>query len=241
MAIIGRPNGRKRPRQSDHRSARGRRRGRPGGPADRVYDGDHRAATSPRSIPAAGRSTRLASTARLSRPRSPPTGGRRAFRRRCHGGAHRRRRGRRSCQAQRSRSSSSPQGDTSAYEADAAALWNSGLGQPWSVSASRSRHRGRRCSADVLPEKSLRVRAYQRGGLRRVAPSSAAPNVGKSSLPTNSPGSERVVADEMAGHHATRSTNIELGGQDCGDLSTLRASGVGAPDPAAPTSTASPV
>jgi GTPase len=100
-------------------------------------------------------------------------------------------------------------------EADAAALWNLGLGQPWPVSALHGRGTGDALDAllDVLPEKSSVSGAYQRGGPRRVA-LLGRPNVGKSSLLNKLAGEERVVVDEMAG--TTRDPVdelIELGGK----------------------------
>ena len=100
-------------------------------------------------------------------------------------------------------------------EADAAALWNLGLGQPWPVSALHGRGTGDALDAllDVLPEKSSVSGAYPRGGPRRVA-LLGRPNVGKSSLLNKLAGEERVVVDEMAG--TTRDPVdelIELGGK----------------------------
>ena len=100
-------------------------------------------------------------------------------------------------------------------EADATALWNLGLGQPWPVSALHGRGSGDVLDAilDVLPEKSAVAGAYQRGGPRRVA-LLGRPNVGKSSLLNKLAGSERVVVDDVAG--TTRDPVdefIELGGK----------------------------
>jgi len=103
--------------------------------------------------------------------------------------------------------------DDQRTEADAAALWNLGLGQPWPVSALHGRGSGDVLDAilDVLPEKSA-VAAYQRGGPRRVA-LLGRPNVGKSSLLNRLAGTDRVVVDDVAG--TTRDPVdelIELGG-----------------------------
>ncbi|KGN33348.1 GTP-binding protein Der [Knoellia sinensis KCTC 19936] len=104
--------------------------------------------------------------------------------------------------------------DDQRTEADAATLWNLGLGQPWPVSALHGRGSGDVLDAilDVLPEKSA-VDAYQRGGPRRVA-LLGRPNVGKSSMLNKLAGSDRVVVDDVAG--TTRDPVdefIELGGK----------------------------
>jgi GTP-binding protein len=104
--------------------------------------------------------------------------------------------------------------DDQRTEADAAALWNLGLGQPWPVSALHGRGSGDVLDAilDVLPDKSA-VSAYQRGGPRRVA-LLGRPNVGKSSMLNKLAGSDRVVVDDVAG--TTRDPVdefIELGGK----------------------------
>ncbi|WP_052112814.1 ribosome biogenesis GTPase Der [Knoellia aerolata] len=103
--------------------------------------------------------------------------------------------------------------DDQRTEADAAALWNLGLGQPWPVSALHGRGSGEVLDAvvDVLPDVSA-VGAYRPGGPRRVA-LLGRPNVGKSSMLNKLAGSERVVVDEVAG--TTRDPVdefIELGG-----------------------------
>ncbi len=89
--------------------------------------------------------------------------------------------------------------DDQRTEADAAALWNLGLGQPWPVSALHGRGSGDVLDAllEVLPEVSA-VGAYARGGPRRVA-LLGRPNVGKSSMLNKLTGSERVVVDDVAG------------------------------------------
>ena len=99
-------------------------------------------------------------------------------------------------------------------EADAAALWNLGLGMPWPVSALHGRGSGDALDAvlEVLPEVSAHG-AYAQGGPRRVA-LVGRPNVGKSSLLNRLAGSDRVVVDSVAG--TTRDPVdelIELGGQ----------------------------
>ncbi len=85
-------------------------------------------------------------------------------------------------------------------EADAAGLWNLGLGQPWPVSSLHGRGSGDALDAvlAVLPAESAVAEAYPRGGPRRVA-LLGRPNVGKSSLLNKMAGSERVVVDAVAG------------------------------------------
>ncbi|HET8594223.1 MAG TPA: ribosome biogenesis GTPase Der [Intrasporangium sp.] len=99
-------------------------------------------------------------------------------------------------------------------EADAAMLWNLGLGQPWPVSALHGRGSGDALDAvlEVLPEVSARG-ALAPGGPRRVA-LLGRPNVGKSSMLNKLAGEERVVVDNVAG--TTRDPvdeYIELGGR----------------------------
>jgi len=89
--------------------------------------------------------------------------------------------------------------DDKRQEPEAAALWNLGLGEPWTVSALHGR--GVADLLDhvltVLPEESA-VAAAEPGGPRRVA-LLGRPNVGKSSLLNKAAGSERVVVNELAG------------------------------------------
>ncbi|WP_207457687.1 ribosome biogenesis GTPase Der [Desertivibrio insolitus] len=99
-------------------------------------------------------------------------------------------------------------------EADAAALWNLGLDQPWPVSALHGR--GVADLLDhvltILPEVSA-VAKEEVGGPRRVA-LLGRPNVGKSSLLNKAAGEERVVVNELAG--TTRDPvdeQIELAGK----------------------------
>jgi GTP-binding protein len=84
-------------------------------------------------------------------------------------------------------------------EADAAALWSLGLGQPYPVSAVHGRGSGDLLDAclEALPEVSEVAGAVE-GGLRRVA-LVGRPNVGKSSLLNSIAGAERVVVDAAAG------------------------------------------
>ena len=105
--------------------------------------------------------------------------------------------------------------DDQRTEADAAALWNLGLGQPWPVSALHGRGSGDVLDAvlAVLPSVAANSEAYQRGGPRRVA-LIGRPNVGKSSLLNKLAGEDRVVVDNVAG--TTRDPvdeYIELGGK----------------------------
>jgi GTP-binding protein len=84
-------------------------------------------------------------------------------------------------------------------EADAAALWNLGLGQPWPVSALHGRGSGDLLDAvlDALPETPADA-GPAAGGPRRVA-LLGKPNVGKSSLLNRLAGQERAVVDAVAG------------------------------------------
>ena len=87
-------------------------------------------------------------------------------------------------------------------EADAAALWSLGLGEPHPVSALHGRGTGDMLDAvlEALPEApaDLRRRA---SAARAASPSIGRPNVGKSSLLNKVAGEERVVVNEIAGHH----------------------------------------
>ncbi len=88
--------------------------------------------------------------------------------------------------------------DTERGEADAAALWSLGLGQPHSVSAIHGR--GVADLLDVVVEAMPTVSEVGRGagGPRRVA-LVGKPNVGKSSLLNRLSGDQRSVVHEVAG------------------------------------------
>jgi GTPase len=89
--------------------------------------------------------------------------------------------------------------DGPAAEADAAALWNLGLGEPHPVSALHGRGSGDLLDAllAVLPEAPPEDFAERRGP-RRVA-LVGKPNVGKSSLLNKLAGADRVMVDPVAG------------------------------------------
>ncbi|MEI2764348.1 MAG: ribosome biogenesis GTPase Der [Dermatophilaceae bacterium] len=105
--------------------------------------------------------------------------------------------------------------DDQRFEADAAALWNLGLGQPWPVSALHGRGSGDALDAvlEVLPAVSGVGGGDGAGGPRRVA-LLGRPNVGKSSLLNKLAGQQRAVVDAAAG--TTRDPVdelVELGGR----------------------------
>jgi GTP-binding protein len=89
--------------------------------------------------------------------------------------------------------------DDIAGEADAAALWNLGLGEPYAVSALHGRGSGDLLDAllGAMPEAPRETDAAARGP-RRVA-LVGKPNVGKSSLLNQLAGHERSVVDAVAG------------------------------------------
>jgi GTP-binding protein len=89
--------------------------------------------------------------------------------------------------------------DDQRTEAEAATMWNLGLGEPYPVSALHGRGSGDLLDAilAVLPEAPRDVESLDRGP-RRVA-IVGKPNVGKSSLLNKLAGRQRAVVDDAAG------------------------------------------
>ncbi len=89
--------------------------------------------------------------------------------------------------------------DDQRNEANAAAMWNLGLGEPWAVSAMHGRGIGDLLDAmlDVMPD-APEAAEEEIGGPRRVA-LVGRPNVGKSSLLNKLTRSNRAVVDNVAG------------------------------------------
>jgi GTPase len=104
--------------------------------------------------------------------------------------------------------------DDQRTEAEAHALWNLGLGEPYPVSALHGRGSGDLLDAVLaaLPEPPSE-RDAEPGGPRRVA-IVGKPNVGKSSLLNKLAGAERVVVDHVAGTTVDPVDElVELGGR----------------------------
>jgi GTP-binding protein len=105
--------------------------------------------------------------------------------------------------------------DNAKAEADAAALWSLGLGEPYPVSALHGRGSGDLLDAVLAALPETPAEKYEEeGGPRRVA-LLGRPNVGKSSLLNKLAGADRVVVDAVAG--TTRDPVdelIELGGRE---------------------------
>ncbi|MFF9476526.1 ribosome biogenesis GTPase Der [Streptomyces roseolus] len=104
--------------------------------------------------------------------------------------------------------------DGQSGEADAAALWSLGLGEPFPVSSLHGRGTGDLLDEVLrkLPEAPEQTFGKAIGGPRRIA-LIGRPNVGKSSLLNKVAGEDRVVVNELAG--TTRDPVdelIELGG-----------------------------
>lgn len=89
--------------------------------------------------------------------------------------------------------------DDQRTEAEAASMWNLGLGQPWAISAMHGRGTGDMLDAllDVLPD-APRESDRALGGPRRVA-IVGKPNVGKSSLLNKIAKAQRVVVSDISG------------------------------------------
>ncbi|GAA4230943.1 ribosome biogenesis GTPase Der [Actinomadura meridiana] len=105
--------------------------------------------------------------------------------------------------------------DNAATEADAAALWSLGIGEPHPVSALHGRASGDLLDAVLaaLPEEAPPETFLELGGPRRIA-LLGRPNVGKSSLLNQLAGETRAVVDSVAG--TTRDPVdelIDLGGR----------------------------
>ncbi len=88
--------------------------------------------------------------------------------------------------------------DDSRTEADAAALWNLGLGEPYAVSALHGRGSGELLDAIVAALPADGSGAARQSGPRRIA-IVGKPNVGKSSLLNQLAGEHRAVVSPIAG------------------------------------------
>jgi GTP-binding protein len=104
--------------------------------------------------------------------------------------------------------------DDARREADAALMWNLGLGEPWPVSALHGRGSGDLLDAilAVLPDAPAASDPVE-GGPRRVA-IVGKPNVGKSSLLNKLSGQQRAVVDNVAGTTVDPVDElVEIGGE----------------------------
>jgi GTP-binding protein len=104
--------------------------------------------------------------------------------------------------------------DDQRTEAEASAMWQLGLGEPFPVSALHGRGSGDLLDAILatIPE-APRALDDQEGGPRRVA-IVGKPNVGKSSLLNKIAGQQRAVVDEVAGTTVDPVDElVELGGE----------------------------
>ena len=90
--------------------------------------------------------------------------------------------------------------DAPQFEADAAAMWSLGLGEPHAVSALHGRGSGELLDRllDVLPARSAPRAGDEASGPHRIAVVGK-PNVGKSSLLNKLAGAERSVVSEVSG------------------------------------------
>jgi GTP-binding protein len=105
--------------------------------------------------------------------------------------------------------------DNPQLEAQAYALWNLGLGEPWPISAAHGRGTGDMLDAvlAVLPEPPP-LKDKELGGPRRIA-IVGKPNVGKSSLLNKLAREDRVVVDNAAGTTVDPVDElIEFGGRE---------------------------
>ncbi|MEA5121834.1 MAG: ribosome biogenesis GTPase Der [Propionibacterium sp.] len=105
--------------------------------------------------------------------------------------------------------------DDQRAEADAATMWNLGLGEPWPVSALHGRGTGDMLDEllAVLPSSDA-LRPVEVGGPRRVA-IVGKPNVGKSSLLNKLAGANRSVVSDVSGTTVDPVDElVSIGGQE---------------------------